>query len=661
MDQFQWIIASAILTGTGMAFITLTPANIKPAVHFLFVLLLAAVTTVPAVRALQGESPGIVLHGVSFFSNIPLRIDALSAWFMLIVNLTCITGAFYGIGYMKAYEARKPDLTLHWVMFLLFQFSMLWVCMLQHGLAFLIAWELMSIASFLLVLFDHQNKTTLQAALNYLVQTHIGVVLLSVAFIWVYAAEGSFDFQAIGRFFSSRPNHWLFLLFFAGFGIKAGFIPLHSWLPHAHPAAPSHVSGVMSGVIVKLGIYGIIRSAYMLQSDLIWIGECVLALSLMTGIYGILNAAVHRDFKKLLAYCTIENIGVIGIGIGLGLIGAGADLPMLSALGFAGALLHTLNHALFKSLLFYAAGAVYQQAHTRDMEKLGGLAHKMPHTAVFFLAGALAIGGLPPFNGFVSEFLIYKGFLQGIPSIGLLNATFLLLGMAGLALIGGLSMLTFTKSFGTIFLGSPRTLLQHEPAESPLLMRIPQYFILALMLSIGIFPHFYFSAALAAIPSQAADPAALGRITSQMAGMGKYALLFSGLITVALLLRNYMVRRRPATRDATWGCGYVAPTARMQYTGKSFSKTLGKLLGFVVTERKQYEELKPEELFPKTRRHSSHYPDFFEEQLIRRLTSRLLSFLNYFQFIQNGRTQMYLLYGVFFVLLVFLGTLLNVI
>jgi len=284
--------------------------------------------------------------------------------------------------------------------------------MLQHGLAFLIAWELMSLSSLMLVMFEHQKKDTLKAGLNYMVQMHVGVVLLSVAFIWAYFEEGSFDFLAIGSFFKENTNVWMFLLFFGGFGIKAGFIPLHSWLPHAHPAAPSHVSGVMSGVIVKMGIYGILRVALMLESNWILIGASLLVLSIATGLYGILNAAVHRDFKKMLAYCTIENIGIIGAGIGLFLLGKGTANPMLAIVGLSAALLHTLNHSLYKSLLFFSVGSVYQATHTRDMEKLGGLIGRMPQTAFCFLIGALAIGGLPPLNGFVSEFLLYNGFME---------------------------------------------------------------------------------------------------------------------------------------------------------------------------------------------------------------------------------------------------------
>lgn len=667
MENYWLLILSIIIAGVGIILIPFFSSGAKPSINFISVLLIAFVTSVPAVTVILGEPIQLIIAQSPFFGDIPVRIDALSSWFILVINLTCINGALYGIGYMKTYSGQKSSLSLHWCSFLIFHLSMLWVCMLQHGLAFLIAWELMSLSSLFLVIFEHNNKNTLRAGMNYLVQMHIGVVFLSIAFIWVYFYGNSFDFISIEDFFSGNNNVWLFLLFFAGFGIKAGFIPFHSWLPLAHPAAPSHISGIMSGVIVKLGIYGIIRMALMLKSDLLLIGESLLVLSILTAIYGILNAAVHRDFKKMLAYCTIENIGIIGVGIGLAIMGMGLNNPVLVITGLSGALLHTLNHSLFKSLLFFSAGSVYQQTHTRDMEKLGGLVHKMPQTAVLFLIGSLAIGGLPPFNGFVSEFIIYTGILNGIKTTGLIHSSLMIFSLSGLAIIGGLSLLTFTKSFSTIFLGSEREKLPHAPAEVSLLMRLPQFLIIAIILSIGLFPQFCFSALLriasAVIPAQFSDIPVLQTTSPMMeliAETGRYSLLFLVILSLVFLARRFFTRKRPAGFDSTWGCGYVASpadTGKMQYTGKSFSKTLGKLLGFIVTEKKKYDELSVQEIFPDTRDHSSHYLDFFEDKIFNSVINRMLHGLGYFRFIQNGRIQMYVLYGVFFISLVFLGTL----
>jgi len=666
MTESLLFYSGFLLPVAGMVSIPFLPHSIRAKVNFLFVLLISVVTSIPAVNALTGNTVSVVISQTLVFGNTSFYIDSLSAWFILIINLTCINGAFYGIGYMEQYNQQRANLSMHWIMFLLFQSSMLWVCMVQNGLAFLIVWELMSISSFMLVIFEHRNKTTLKAGINYLVQMHIGVLFLTAAFIWVYFSEGSFEFAAIEKFFSSKQNLWLFLLFFTGFGIKAGFIPLHSWLPQAHPAAPSHISGIMSGVIVKLGIYGIFRIIFLLKHDYTIIGEIIIILSVLTGLYGILNAAVHRDFKKMLAYCTIENIGIIGLGIGLGLLGIGNGNSLMIILGFAGALLHTLNHSLFKSLLFFSAGSVYQQTHTRDMEKLGGLVTRMPQTAVFFLIGAMAIGGLPPFNGFVSEFLIYSCILLGIKSIGLTYISLMIFSLAGLALIGGVSMLTFTKSFGAIFLGNPRTHLHQQPQEVNIGMRLPQYFILLIMLSIGALPQFYFSLVSGIIsqsiptssPENLLIPASL---LNSISAIGNFSILFILLLIAIYLLRKSLTYKQPVSTASTWGCGYGAPSSKMQYTGKSFSKSLGKLLNFIVLEKKKYREIPAGEIFPGIRKHSSHYNDFFVTKFFNVIIDRLLYSMNYFQFIQNGKTQMYILYGIFFIVLVFLGTIFKLI
>jgi formate hydrogenlyase subunit 3/multisubunit Na+/H+ antiporter MnhD subunit len=665
IDTYLFITSIAIAV-IGLFTIGFVPSGKKAATNLFFVIITALSTSIPAIHVIINQPVEFTLYNFWFFGDIPIRIDALSAWFILIINFTCINGALYGIGYMKSYSEQKANLTLHWILFLMFQSSMLWVCVIQHSVGFLIAWEIMSVSSFLLVIFEHNNKKTLKAGINYLVQMHISVAMLTAAFIWAYCATGSFDFISISHFFSLNPNIWLFLLFFIGFGIKAGFIPFHSWLPHAHPAAPSHISGVMSGVIVKLGIYGIFRMITFLKQDFLIIGEAILTLSVLSGLYGILNAAVHRDFKRMLAYCTIENIGIIGSGIGMGLIGMGTGNSFLIVFGFAGALLHTLNHSLFKSLLFFCAGSIYQQTHTRDMEKLGGLLKRMPQTGILFLLGALAIGGLPPFNGFVSEFILYIGYLEGIKSLDIANSTLMIFSLASLALIGGISILTFTKSFGTIFLGNARTHLDHQPREVTTVMLIPQYLILTVMISIGLFPQLYFITVLKTIipflPS-----ATLSTITNFIpmidivASVGKNSLIFMGVVMLIYLMRRAITRNRPVTTNATWGCGYTAQTPRIQYTGKSFSKTLGKLFSFVTIEQKKYEEIEPKEIFPLERRHSSHYIDFFENKIINGLMKKLVYSMNYFQFVQNGKTQAYVLYGVFFILLVFLGTLFKII
>jgi hydrogenase-4 component B len=663
MKVFDLIITSGVSILLGLLIIPFLPAGKKSVAGFLLVFLNAIFTSIPAIQVLINDlTTQYNLHLSYPFENISLRIDSLTAWFMLIINLTCINGALYGIGYMKPYNAQKNNTSLHWILFVIFQSSMLWVCMLQHSLAFLIAWEIMSISSLLLVMFEHSKSETIKAGVNYLVQMHIGVVMLVVGFIWVYLSEGSFDFSAIGIFFSQHSPFWLFLIFFIGFGIKAGFIPLHTWLPHAHPAAPSHISGVMSGVIVKLGIYGILRMITYLHSGFLQIGEVILFLSLFTAFYGILNAAVHRDFKRMLAFCTIENIGIIGMGIGIGLIGKATGNSFMFFIGFAAALLHTLNHSLYKSLLFFTAGNIYQQTHTRDMEQLGGLNKSMPVTGFLFLCGALAIGAMPPFNGFVSEFLIYTGLVEGIQSSNIQFNLLMIISIAGLAVTGGISMLTFTKSYSTIFLGSARKPLAHTPKEISIVMRIPLFIILALMLLIGIFPNVILAIVVPVIKVFDSNytPFAAKNIASPALVMtGRVSLFLIVLVAFIYFIRTNISKRRSRTFLPTWGCGYVAPNTKMQYTGKSFAKSFAKLFSFFVSEKKKYKEIDASTIFPSIRSYQSRYNEFFETRIIDKLNNRLIGFLNYFTFIQSGQTQSYVLYGLLFIIVLIAATFFN--
>ncbi|MEI7423496.1 MAG: proton-conducting transporter membrane subunit [Prolixibacteraceae bacterium] len=651
-----------LLTLLAFILILLAPQRYGSYISVPVILYTAFSTSWMAVRALLYQSISLTIHFGNYAGDVLLKIDSLSAWFILIINFTVVTGFFYGMGYLKTYSLTRPKLGLHRIMFLVFHLSMLFVCMLQNGFAFLVVWEIMSLSSMMLVLFDHENPKTFKAALNYFVQMHIGVLLLTVGFIWAFSKTGSFDFEALNAYFSSNQNLWLFLIFFIGFGIKAGFIPFHSWLPHAHPAAPAHISGVMSGVIVKLGIYGILRMITFLKSDFLLIGEIILTLSILTGLYGILNAAVHRDFKRMLAYCTIENIGIIGIGIGVGLIGIGNHAPLMYYLGFGGALLHVLNHSLFKSMLFYSAGSVFQQTHTQNMENLGGLIKTMPKTAAIFLIGSLAIGGLPPLNGFVSEFLIYNGLIQGVYWGNISQIILLVLSIAGLSIIGGLSLLTFTKAYGTIFLGQPRTKLDYQTHEVSAMMLFPQYLIIIFMLIIAFFPQLFMKPIgniLSQIYPLQTDIATLNGIYETTAHISIISMILAGIIILTWIIRQLSVKAKEQRVDVTWGCGYVNPGSRQQYTAKSFSKPLGKIFNALLVEKKQYDELKKDEIFPLKKSYISHYQDFIEFNLINPVTRWLVHSANYFSYIQNGKIQSYVLYGILFILAMFILSIFN--
>ncbi|MDQ2658677.1 MAG: hypothetical protein M3Y60_14740 [Bacteroidota bacterium] len=632
-----------------LVLVPVLPARLKSGAGFLIIAINIVLTSAVALRA----PVDLTLNAGWVFGEILLRVDELAAWFILIINLTCLTGGWYATHYMRAYRSDTNNLSLHWVLMPLFHYSMIMVVSAQHAMAFLVAWEVMSMSSFLLMMFDHSRFTTLKAGMNYLIQMHISVAILMAAFIWVWVREDDPTFSAIGIFMKSGDARWLCLLFFTGFAIKAGFVPLHTWLPHAHPAAPAPISGIMSGVMVTMGIYGIMRVTSYVTTDAVLIAILIFCVSLLTACYGILSAAIHRDYKRVLAFSTIENMGIAGMGIAVGLLGKAAGDTGLTFLGFAAALLHLLNHSLYKPLLFFSSGTVYQLTHKRNMEQLGGLIRKLPFTSFFFLCGALAIAGLPPFNGFVSKFLLFSGMLEGI---GAKNTGFNILmitGVGGLALVGGLSVLTFTKTFSVIFLGSPRSKLQPHPQEVLNTGHLPLFLILFLMLVIALSPSLLLPMLRRVVsvfsPALAPDMSSIALVNT-LSNVGMASLAFIVIASVVYFVRSKVMSRRPAAAGPTWACGYVAPNSRMQYTGKSFSKSLSKLLAFVTSEEKKYTEIPPETVFPATRSYQSSYAEFFEKNVINKLSNQVLNVMNQFSFIHNGRLQYYILYGLLFVL-----------
>ncbi|MBN2174709.1 MAG: hypothetical protein JW731_11290 [Bacteroidales bacterium] len=660
------LILTLVALFTGMLGIAILPERFRAAWVIFIVLLNSILTAIPSVSAFGGHTQS----GSFFLSHFPgieikIAIDKLSAWFILIINFTSVNGILFGRGYLKSYKHLTTNLDLHWIFYMLFHISMVWVCMIDHGIVFLVAWELMSISSLFLVIFEYQNRETLKAGLNYMVQMHLSVVFLSAGILWIYAESGSFSLAALSTIDTHGNGIWIIILLFIGFAIKAGFLPFHTWLPHAHPAAPSHVSGVMSGVIVKLGIYGIFRIIAGINHNWLIIGEILLSISVISALYGIMNAAVKYDFKRALAFCTVENIGIIGMAMGLGLIGIGLENPGLIFLGFSGALLHVLNHSLFKSLLFFGAGSVYQQTHTRNIEKLGGLINYMPVTAVLFLIGALSIGGLPPFNGFVSEFLIYNGLVSGMLSVkGISDIILLVLSTIGLVLVGGISILTFTKMFGVIFLGNSRSEFRHKPVESSFSMLLPQFLIVTVMLSIGLFPKFYLALVSQIVSDSCPGPllpahAVVYPSYEVLSSIGRVSAIFIILIGVVILFKYTVTKKRAVKTCETWGCGYVKPVAKAQYTGRSFARTFGNLMGTVIKEKKNYQRIEQSQVYPEVRSFSTSYFDIIEKYLVMPLVRRFNHVLNYFQFVQNGKIQSYVIYGLFFILIIFMGSLLN--
>jgi formate hydrogenlyase subunit 3/multisubunit Na+/H+ antiporter MnhD subunit len=619
---------------------------------------MAVFSSVLSIVALTGNEIGFVLATSYIWGNVPFAIDPLSAWFILVINLTVVPGVWYAPAYLKDHGPAAGT-GLHFVMLTLVHLSLILVCTVQSALAFLFVWEMMSLSSFLLVIFDSRRRSVLRAGLNYLVQMHVSVVFLMTAFLLVYRSAGGFEFARIGEYFSSHPSFLLFLLFFIGFGIKAGAVPFHTWLPHAHPAAPSHVSGIMSGVIVKMGIYGILRMASFLQSDLLLIGNTVLITGMATGIYGVLHASVQRDVKRLLAYCTVENVGLILMGTGLGMIGQHFDSAFLVLAGYGGALLHVLNHALCKSLLFFGAGAVYRAAHTRDMNRLGGLWKMMPRTAALFLAGSLAAAGLPPLNGFLSEFVLFSGFIKGVMLPDMSERIVLILGVTTVALVGGVSMLTFTCVFGSVFTGRARTLLPESVVETPRGMLLPQYVVAGAMVLVALLPAVFFGVASRVAASAFGlwelHPAISGFI-GLLQKVGLVTVLFVLSVVIVYTLRKMIALRLPESADETWGCGSVYQSPRMQYTASSFTRPAAKLFGSLLPIRRNCRQAPPDGIFPGAARCAYKYGDWVETKVIHpaaRLAKRVGKAGLH---IQDGRLQWYILYGLLFILVIILLT-----
>ncbi len=649
------IYAFLAITALAALIIPFLQVKWKGYIVFTAIFLNAIISSSYALPVLHGQTFEFAFGGSLVTGPVNLRIDALSGWFILIINFIILAGTFYGLFYMKVYEKQKNNLSLHSVVFVLLHSALVSLCVIQNSLVFLITWEIMAVSAFFAVIFEHEKMATLTSGINYLIQSHISIVVLMFGFIWVAIKTGSYDFSAITAYSAANPGAsglMLFLCFFIGFAIKAGFVPFHTWLPYAHPAAPAHISGIMSGVMIKIGIFGILRMITLIRADYYTIGLVIMIFSVVSGLYGVMLAIVQHNLKKLLAYHSIENIGIIGMGIAIGCIGLGKGNYMLAALGFAGGLLHVLNHALFKSLLFFTAGNVYQATHTMSIEHLGGLIKKMPQTAGLFLIAAIAISGIPPFNGFISEFIIYSGFyywMQG-SVIGQLMA--IIFSVLALVLIGGLALLCFTKAFGIVFLGSPRQKFHHEVKEVPFLQLFPLYFIAFLIVLIGVFPLFFMSLLanpveiLAGIPP-VSEPGFQLKIGESMQPLTWGIWIFIFIVIAMWGIRKLVQSGRKAEVGATWGCGYVAPTEKLQYTAGSFVRSYSKLFKSFLLASKEEKEIQG--IFPPGGLYETHIYDRIEKYLIDKPIAAYKSLLGRFLFLQNGKLQFYILYGIIFI------------
>ncbi|AMN41278.1 hydrogenase 4 subunit B [Rhodoplanes sp. Z2-YC6860] len=522
------------------------------------------------------------------------RLDSLAAFFLLVVNLGGGLASLYALGYGR--HETSPLRVLPFYPAYLAGMNM--VALADDAVSFLIAWEFMSLSSWALVVSNHRAPENVRAGFVYLLMASIGTLTLVLAFGVLAGVTGDYSFAAMrAHHLDAFAAGLVFLLALLGAGSKAGLVPLHIWLPLAHPAAPSHVSALMSGVMTKIAIYGFIRIAFDLAgTPAWWWGLIVLAIGGATAVLGVLYAVMQQDVKRLLAYSTVENVGIVFIGLGLGLAFRASDMPVLSALGVTAALLHVFNHSLFKSLLFFGAGALVEATGERNMEKLGGLIHRLPRTAVVFLVGCVATAGLPPLNGFVSEWLTFQAILVG-PELPQWGLRFIVPAVgAMLALAAAVAAACFVKAYGIVFLGRPRSPAAGAAHETDAFSLAAMFILAGLCFLAGVLPGPVIDFIAPVVQGLAGEslPVQLGQAWMQnwaslvpiASGRSSYnGLLIFGFLAASGVLTALAVHRfatRVTRRSDIWDCGYPDPTPAAQYSSSSFAMPIRRVFGVTV-------------------------------------------------------------------------------
>lgn len=582
-----------------------------------------------------------------------LALDPLSAFFLLPVFVVGLAAGVYGEGYLAASHGHLPTAAVRFFYFLLTASMAVVVCA-HNAMLFLAAWEVMALSAFFLVCSEDRKPEVRRAGLIYIVCTHTAILCLFVLFAVLGARAGSMDFSAMK---AAMPGPGLtltslFALALVGFGLKIGFMPFHFWLPEAHPVAPSHASAVLSAVVLKMGVYGLLRFiSFCPVVPESW-GVVLLALGAASAVLGVLFAMVQHDLKRLLAYSSIENVGIIMMGIGLGCLGLAHGSPTLAAVGFAAALLHVLNHSLFKTLLFLGAGAFYQALGRRDIEGAGGLLRRMPWTSLFAWIAAAAACGVPPLNGFIGEWLLYRGLLGGELAAGARYAVF---AAAALALVGGFAAACFTMAYGAMTLGEPRGQAARDAKDPGGLMLWPMALLSVACLAIGIIPVPIARAAArgAAVIGRlapASASSALDGILAPFALIGALGACVIGLAGLFWVSRRFLLRARIVETQPTWGCAFSRPSPTMQYTASSYTQPIVRVFqGLLGTE---VEAHPPSGYWPASADFRSRTPDMVLDRTLSPASAVMERGLAVVRRVQHGRLQYYLLYVLVFLVLV---------
>ncbi|HTQ31843.1 MAG TPA: proton-conducting transporter membrane subunit [Opitutaceae bacterium] len=564
-----------------------------------------------------------------------LRLDALSALFLALLSVVGGAGAVYAREYWpdQAHPRSARSGRVWWAALLL---SVAGVLVASNGLHFLVAWEIFAVSSYFLITLDRPRREVRDAGWLYLAASHAATLSLFAFFALLAARTGSWELGPMRGQTELAPLFWLALF---AFGVKAGLFPLHIWLPSAHANAPSHVSAIMSGVTIKLGIYGLVRFSGWLPVPA-GAGGALVGLGVISAVLGVAFALGQHDLKRLLAYHSVENIGIIVIGLGFAVMAVQHGNAAWGVLALAGGLLHVWNHGLFKSLLFFGAGSVLHATGTREMSRLGGLWRSMPWTAGLFALGAAAISGLPPLNGFISEWLIYLGLFAAVDLSGATALT-AVPAVVLLAMTGALALACFIKVCGVVFLGAPRTAAAENLHESGPWMRGPMLILAGGCAAIGLAPAFFWPAIMRAAAdwnpawSVAETPASLKTLGACNVGLAL------GAVLAALLLGQW-TRKRGLRRALTWDCGYAVPTPRMQYTAGSLAATITEWFAWIL--RPERHEQRPVELFPARASFEEHTPETVLERVIEPAGGMVMQLSVAARRLQHGRLQAYLLY-----------------
>ena len=589
-----------------------------------------------------------------------VRLDPLSAYFNLALAFLALAVSVFSFGYLRNWECKRNigALAFFYNVLLL---SLTLVFTAASAFFFLVAWEVMALSAFCLVTFEHEKKEPRRAGVLFLIMSHAGTGLLLVAFLLLATSAGSLDFanfHLLATEMAPLEQGFIFVLFFLGFGVKAGIVPLHIWLPDAHPVAPSNISALMSGIVIKTGIYGMARVFFdFYGAPPVWAGTLVLTIGVFTALLGVLYALMEHDLKRLLAYHSIENIGIILIGFGAALLFRALDHPSLAALALIAGLYHTLNHATFKGLLFLGAGSVLHSTGTRNMEEMGGLIRRMPATAMFFLIGSVAISGLPPLNGFVSEWLTYQALLAGFGTTSSLTRMVFPIAGSLLALTAALAAACFVKAFGIPFLALPRSEAAENAREAPLSMRVGMGILAAGCIVFGLGAAWFLP-----LFDPITDQALGVRVSSTLIAGNGFAIVAgtprSGTVSTAgiailgialagatALLVRTRVRLRKTVIRPTWDCGLPGLSADNQYTATAFTKPLRLIFSALYRPRREIQaEYEVSPYYPTAIRFESGIEPTFEKHFYDPLKEWILGIAIRMRGIQAGSIHAYLAY-----------------